>query len=418
MSGYRKSASKPTDLLVGIDFGTTKICVVIGRETPDGLEIVGIGKQPSLGIRKGVVVNIPMTVEALAKAVEAAELMAGCEIGNATAGIAGGHIKSFNSAGVVALKEREVTRHDMERAVEAAKAIAIPSDREVLHVIPQEFIVNDQEGVRDPIGMAGTRLEAKVHVVTGAVASAQNIIRCANRAGVDVTDIVLEPLASAEAVLTADERELGVALIDIGGGTTDVALFARGSVVHTAVVAMGGNHITNDVAVGLRCAIDDAENLKVALGCALERILPEGEERAREVPILGGSRMREVTRGSLARIIEPRVEEILELVGREIAASGYRHLVSTGLVLTGGSSLLEGLPELAEFVLDMPVRLGAPRGVGGLGDVVGSPVYATAVGLLRHAARNRARVRFRAREDANVYGRVVSRMKSWLSDVF
>ena len=248
MSGFRKAA-RPSDVLVGIDFGTTKICVVVGQMTAEGLEIVGIGKQPSHGIRKGVVVNIPTTVEAIKKAVEIAELMAGCEISSCYAGVAGGHIKGFNSSGVVAIKNKEVTSTDVERAIDAAKAVAIPLDREVIHVIPQEFTVNDQEGIRDPLGMSGVRLESKVHIVTGAISSAQNIIKCANQAGINVSDIVLEPLASGEAVLSADEKELGVALVDIGGGTTDVAIYVRGSVVHTGVIAMGGNHITNDIAV-------------------------------------------------------------------------------------------------------------------------------------------------------------------------
>ncbi len=415
MSGFKKP-SKQSDLLVGIDFGTTKICVVVGRPTEDGLEIIGIGKQPSLGIRKGVVVNIPTTVEAVKKATEVAELMAGCEITTGFAGIAGGHIKGFNSTGVVAVKTKEVTELDVDRAIDAAKAVAIPLDREVIHVIPQEFVINDQDGVKDPIGMAGVRLESKVHIVTGAVSSAQNIIKCANQGGINVSDIVLEPLASAEAVLTRDEKELGVALVDIGGGTTDIAVFVRGSVVHTGVIAMGGNHITNDIAVGLRTSIQEAENIKVNFGCAMDSLLPT--EQTVEVPGAGGRKAREVSRSTLTKIIEPRVEEIFALVSQEIINSGYKHLLSSGVVITGGSSLLEGMPELAEFILEMPVRRGYPQGVGGLKDVVCSPIYATAVGLLLYGMRNRSEIRFKIRDEENIYFKVVNRMKAWLGEVF
>jgi cell division protein FtsA len=415
MSGSKKAA-RHSDTIVGIDFGTTKICVVVGQLTPDGLEIVGIGKQPSLGIRKGVVVNIPSTVEAVKKAVEVAELMAGCEINSAYAGIAGGHIKGFNSTGVVAIKDKEVTPQDVERAIDAAKAVAIPMDREIIHVLPQEFTVNDQDGVKDPIGMCGVRLESKVHIVSGAASSAQNIIKCANQAGINVSDIVLEPLASAEATLAADEKELGVALVDIGGGTTDIAIFARGGVVHTAVIAMAGNHITNDIAVGLRTSIQDAEAIKQAYGCAMASMLPN--EQVIEVPGVGGRKPREVSRSVLAKIIEPRVEEILSLVSQEIINSGYKHLLSAGVVITGGASLLEGTPELAEFILEMPVRRGSPQGVGGLTDVVRSPIYSTAVGLLLYGMKNRSEVRFKIRDNENIYAKVVTRMKAWLGEVF
>jgi len=411
-----KKTSRASDLVVGIDFGTTKICVVVGQITNEGLEIVGIGKQPSHGIRKGVVVNIPTTVDAIKKAVEVAELMAGCEITSAYAGIAGGHIKGFNSSGVVSIKSKEVTQQDVDRAIDAAKAVAIPLDREVLHVISQEFSVNDQEGVRDPLGMAGVRLESKVHIVTGAISSAQNIIKCANQAGINVADVVLEPLASAEAVLSSDEKELGVALVDIGGGTTDIAIYIRGSVVHTGVIAMGGNHITNDIAVGLRTSIQDAESIKISSGCAMTSMLPT--DQVINVPAVGGRKAREVSRSVLTKIIEPRVEEILTLVSQEIANSGYKHLLSTGVVITGGSSLLEGTPELAEFILELPVRRGAPQGVGGLLDVVSSPIYSTAVGLLLYGMKNQSEIRFKIRDDENIYAKVVTRMKAWLGEVF
>lgn len=416
MSGFKRGPKKP-DVLVGIDFGTTKICVVAGVVGPEGLEIVGIGKQPSLGIRKGVVVNIPTTVESIKKAVEVAELMAGVEIEAGYVGIAGSHIKGFNSSGVVAVKDKEVTRADVERAMDAAKAIAIPVDREVIHVIPQEFSINDQEGVRDPVGMSGVRLESKVHIVTGAVSSAQNIVKCANQAGIDVNDIILEPLASAEAVLTQDEKDLGVVLIDIGGGTTDVAIFIRGSVVHSGSIAMGGNHITNDIAVGLRTSIQDAETIKIRSGCAMQSMLTE--DKAIEVAAMGSHKTREVSRNVLTKIIEPRVEEIFNLVAQEIAGSGFKHLLSTGAVVTGGSSQLEGLTDLAEFILELPVRRGAPQGVGGLIDVVSSPVYSTAVGLLLYGMKNREPRAFKAAdEDTNLYARVLSRMRAWLGDVF
>lgn len=409
-----KHALKRSDVVVGIDFGTTKICVIVGQLKGGGLEIVGIGKQPSLGIRKGIVVNIPSTVEAIQKAAEVAELMAGCKIDSAWVGIAGGHIKSFNSAGVVAVKDKEVMAQDVERAIDAAKAVAIPLDREIVHVIPQEFVVNEQDGVRDPVGMSAVRLESKVHIVTAAVSSAQNIIKCANKAGIHVQDIVLEPLASAEAVLSRDEKELGVAVVDIGGGTTDIALFARGGVVHTGSVAMGGNHITNDIAVGLRTSIVEAEQIKVASGCAMSSML--NQEEIIHVSSLGGRQAREVSRGVLSKIIEPRVEEIFSLVNKEISNSGYKHLLSAGVVLTGGASLLSGLCEVGEFILEMPVRRGIPQGLGGLTDIVDSPIYSTAVGLLKHGIGNRP-TQFPV-DDENIYSRVLGRMKSWLSDVF
>lgn len=415
MSGFLK-APKQAETVVGIDFGTTKISVVIAKPRPDGLEIVGVGKHPSHGIRKGVVVNIPATVDALKKAIEIAELMSGCSVRQAVCGIAGSHIKGFNSTGVVAIKNKEVTPLDVERAVDAAKAVAIPLDREVLHVIPQEFTVDDQEGVHDPIGMNGVRLESKVHIVTGAVSSAQNIIKCANLAGVQVTDIVLEPLAAAEACLTPDEKELGVALVDIGGGTTDVALFSKGSVVHTGSISMGGSHITNDVAVGLRCSIQDAEQIKISSGCAMSSLLPS--DQLIEVPLVGGRKSREISRAVLTKIIEPRVEEILSLVGQEISDSGYKHLLSSGVVLTGGPSLMEGITELAEFTFELPVRRGTPNYLSGLVDVVSSPLYSTAVGLLMYGMKNQMGIQIKSHELGSVYEKMLTRMKGWLGEVF
>ncbi len=414
---HLRKGTKDSEMIAGIDFGTTKICVVIGKDTPDGLEIVGIGTQPSLGIRKGVVVNIPTTVEAIEKAVEVAELMAGCHIERAYVGIAGSHIKGFNSIGVVAIKNKEVSQEDVDRAMDAARAVAIPLDREVLHVIPQEFTVNDQEGVKDPVGMFGVRLESRVHIVTGAVSSAQNIVKCATLAGIDVADIVLEPLASAEAVINRDEKELGVALVDIGGGTTDIAIYVRGSVVHTGVIPMGGNHITNDIAVGLRTSIQHAEAVKIQSGCAMTSLL--GQEQIIEVASVGGRKPREISRSVLTKIIEPRVEEIFSLVNQELVNSGFKHLLSAGAVITGGSSLLEGAPELAEFIMDMPVRRGVPHGVGGLVDAITSPIYATAVGLLCYGRHEKSQgVKFGIKDEGHLYHRVVNRMRSWLGEVF
>lgn len=406
---------KVSDAIVGIDFGTTKIVVIVGKVTSEGVEIVGIGKQPSIGIRKGVVVNIPNTVEAIKKATETAERMAGIKIASAYAGIAGGHIKGFNSTGVVAIKTREVTSLDVERAIEAAKAVAVPLDREVIHVIPQEYVVDDQDGVRDPIGMSGVRLEAKVHIVTGAVSSAQNIIKCTNKAGIEVSDIILEPLASSESVLARDEKELGVALVDIGGGTTDIAIFVRGSLVHTSIIPMGGNHITNDIAVGLRTSIHDAENIKLSHGSVMES---HSEQDVKiEVPLVGGRKPKEIYKSTLTKIIEPRVEEILSLVNQEIVQSGFKHLLSAGIVFTGGTSELRGLLELGEFVIELPVRKGLPQGMGGLLEEVNSPMYATAVGLLQYGIRNPQDAGFSSKEEP-IYGKVVSRMRAWLSDVF
>jgi len=415
MSGFLK-APKQADFVVGIDFGTTKICVVVAKPSVDGIDILGVGKHPSHGIRKGVVVNIPATVDSLKKAIEVAELMSGCSIRRAVCGIAGSHIRGFNSTGVVAVRNKEVSPQDVERAIDAAKAVAIPLDREVLHVIPQEFTVDGQEGVHDPVGMNGVRLEAKVHIVTGAAASAQNIIKCANLAGIEVTDMVLEPLASGEACLTLDEKELGVALVDLGGGTTDVALYSRGSVVHTGTISMGGSHITNDIAVGLRCSIQDAEQIKVLSGCAMTSIIPT--EEVIQVPLVGGKKSKEISRGLLTKIIEPRAEEILSLVSQEIANSGYKHLLSSGVVLTGGPSLMEGIPELAEFIFELPVRRGVPGQVAGLVDVVNSPLYSTAVGLLMYGLKENAGSPLPRKENNDFYKKAVSQIKNWLGEVF
>lgn len=410
-------SAKRDNLIVGLDIGTTKICAIVGNVTEEGLDIVGIGTSPSRGLRKGVVINIESTVASIKKAVEEAELMAGCEIKSVYAGIAGGHIKGFNSQGVIAIKNREVSSDDVRRVIDAAKAIAIPMDREVIHILPQEFIIDDQDGIREPLGMSGVRLEAKVHIVTGAVASAQNIIKSCNRAGLDVADIVLEQLASSEAVLSADEKELGVALVDIGGGTTDIAIFVDGAIKHTAVLSLGGNHLTNDIAVGLRTPMAEAEKIKQKYGCCMSAIV--GKEETIEVPSVGGRKPRVLSRQLLAEILEPRVEEIFTLVNREIVKSGYEDLIASGVVLTGGTTILEGMPELAEQVFNLPVRRGLPQNIGGLVDVVHSPAYATGVGLVVYGSKNVGASEFPTiQSDENIFNRVTRRMKEWFGEFF
>jgi cell division protein FtsA len=403
------------NLVVGLDIGTTKICAIVGEVTPEGVDIIGIGTAPSRGLRKGCVINIEATVVGIKKAIEEAELMAGCEIGSVYAGIAGGHIRGFNSHGIVAVKDREVTEADIERVIDAAKAVAIPVDREVIHILPQEFVIDDQDGIREPLGMSGVRLEAKVHIVTGNVTSAQNIVKCAQKCALNVADIVLEQLASSLAVLSEDEKELGVALVDIGGGTTDIAIFHGGAIQHTSVVAIGGQHMTNDIAVGLRTPQEEAEAIKKRWGCASSKMIKPGEMI--EVPSIGGRKSRELSRQILGDILEPRVVEIFELVQREIEKMKLTELLASGVVLTGGSTLLPGMIEVAEEVIGLPVRMGIPQGIGGLVDVVRSPVYSTGVGLLQYGAQQmNDRQHFRAR-DENIYTKVKKRMSAWLEDV-
>ena len=407
--------ARKDEILVGLDIGTTKIACIIGEVTDDGLDIIGIGSHPSTGLRKGVVINIDATINSIRKAVEEAELMAGCDVNTVYAGIAGGHIKGFNSHGIVAVKEKEVRPADLARVVDAARAVAIPMDREVIHVIPQEYIIDEQDGIREPLGMAGVRLEAKVHIVTGSVTSAQNIVKCANACGLNVADIVLEQLASSEAVLSDDEKELGVAVVDIGGGTTDIAIFSGGSLVHTAVLSVGGNHLTNDIAVGLRTPMAEAERIKQRYGCAMTSRV--SAEETIEVPSVGGRPPRVLSRQILSEIIEPRVEEMFAFVGREIRNSGYEDLIASGVVITGGTTILEHMPELAEEVLGLPVRRGLPKGVGGLVDVVRNPKFATGVGLVVYGNKNEEQSLFRVREDG-VYGKVAKRMKQWFAEIF
>ncbi|MGE4232527.1 MAG: cell division protein FtsA [Bacteriovoracia bacterium] len=407
------------DFVVGLDIGTTKICAIVGELTDSGIEIISIGTHPSTGLRKGVVINIESTVNSITKAVEQAEEGCGFPIKSAYVGIAGGHIKSFNSHGIVAVKDKEVTPNDVQRVLEAAKAVAIPMDREVIHSIPQEYIIDDQDGIKEPVGMSGVRLEAKVHIVTAAVSSAQNIIKCCNKAGLGVAEIVLEPIASAEAVLTQDEKELGVVLVDIGGGTSDIVIYSQGALVHTGVLAIGGNHVTNDIAVGLRTPQAEAEKIKVRYGCAMSSLV-QGEDTI-DVPSVGGRKARAVPRKLLAQIIEPRIEEMFSLIQREIAKSGYQDLLASGIVLTGGSCLLDGMPELAEFVFDMPVKRGVPVGTSGLVNMLNGPQYATGVGLLKYGIR-----RHQARASGRRFigmGRFVIRdarnaMRNWIKDLF
>jgi cell division protein FtsA len=369
--------------IVSLDVGSTKICVVVAKIVDDKkVSIAGIGSHQSTGLRKGVVVNIDSTVTSIKKALEEAELMAGIKISGCVAGIAGAHIKSFNSNGVVAVREKEVRKDDITRAIDAAKAIPISTDRDLIHVIPQEYIVDDQDGIKDPLGMSGVRLEVKVHIVSGSVTAAQNIIKCCDLAGLSVEDLVLAQLASAEATLTPEETEIGVALVDIGGGTSDLAVYADGSIRHTAILPFGGNHITNDIAIGLRTPIEEAEKIKKKYGCALSKMI--GANETIEVPSVGGRKPRTLMRKTLADIIEPRVEEILSLIDGEIKKSGYAKLLASGVVVTGGCANLEGVVDLAESVFSLPVRRGLPIGVGGLVDVVNNPIYATGVGLILH----------------------------------
>jgi cell division protein FtsA len=405
------------NIVVGLDIGTTKTCCIVGEETEHGVEIVGIGTAPSRGLRKGVVINIDATVASIKKAVEEAEHMAGCEINTVYAGIAGGHIKSLNSHGIVAIKDREVSDQDIVRVLDAAQAIAIPMDREVIHIIPQEYIIDDQDGIRDPRGMSGVRLAAKVHIVTGAVTSAQNIIKCCHRTGLNVKDIVLEQLASSEAVLSPDEKELGVMLVDIGGGTTDIAIFANGSVQHTAVLSLGGDHVTRDIAIGLGTPTGDAELIKQRYGCAMTQLVDNDEPL--DIPGVGGRKSRLVSRRMLAEIIEPRVEEMFGLVAQELARSGLEDMLPGGVVITGGSTILPGMTEIAERVFGMGVRQGLPRGISGHADMVSSPILSTAIGLVLFGM-NKARAedtRFKIRED-NLYRRVKSRMGEWIGNIF
>ena len=403
------------DVIVGLDIGTTKICCVVGESLPGEINIIGIGTHPSEGLRKGVVVNIESTVESIKKAVDEAEQMAGCDISSVYTGIAGGHITGFNSRGIVAVKGREIIQEDIDRVIEAARAVAIPMEREVIHVLPQEYIVDNQKGIQNPLGMSGVRLEARIHIVTGAVTSARNIVKCANRAGLDVSEIVLESLASGRAVLSEEEKELGVALIDIGGGTTDLAIFRGKNIIHTFVLALGGDNFTNDIAIGLRAPVAEAVKIKEKFGCCISQNI--GPEEMLEVPGLGGRPPRKLPRQILGEIIEPRMEEIFTLVQQEIEDRELAHCLNAGMVITGGGSLVEGASEVAESVFKVPSRIGRPAGVTGLTDMVNNPIYATGVGLVVFGAgQSGKKAGFRIR-DKHIFKKVMAQMKRWFKDV-
>ncbi|MFC1554777.1 cell division protein FtsA [candidate division KSB1 bacterium] len=406
------------DILVGLDIGTTKIAVVVAEKGQfNEIKILGVGVSPSEGLRRGVVINIDKTVRSIQKAVEDAELMSGVEIKSVYAGVAGDHIRSFNSRGIVAVSNNEISQADIERGIEAAKAISLPIDREILHILPQEYIIDDQDGIRDPIGMSGVRLEVETHIVTGAVTSAQNIYKSVERAGLIVQDLVLEPLASSYAVIGDDERELGVGLLDIGGGTTDIALFFGGSIRHTAVIGLGGKNVTNDIAIGLRTPPDQAEKIKIDYGCCdINQITAE---EYITVPGVGGREPRKVSRSILTRIIQPRMEEIYHLALREIKKSGYLELLTSGIILTGGCSMIAGSVELAESVFDLPVRLGNPEGISGLTDSANNPKFATGVGLLIYGDHNRSNSEYyETADDDELFDKITVTMKKWFREFF
>lgn len=408
-----------SDLIVGLDIGTTKICAVVGQLNEAGvIEVVGIGNSVSTGLRRGVVVNIEQTVQSVRKAVEEAELMAGCEINSVYVGIAGGHIMGINSHGIIGVKGGEVSQRDIERVLDAARAVAIPADREVIHILPQEYTVDNQNGIADPLGMAGIRLEVRVHIVTGAISSAQNIVRSCHRSQLEVSEIVLESLASAKAVLTDEEREIGVALVDLGGGTTDIAVFANNAIKYTDVLALGGQNLSNDIAFGLRTPLASAEKIKIKYGCALTELVHADEYI--EVPSVGGRESRRLTRQVLAEICEPRMEEILYLVDQSLVRSGYKDLIGAGVVLTGGTALIEGCQELGEQIFNLPTRIGYPRNVGGLKDVVNSPKFSTAVGLLSYGAEKETSGQKKftsSRNESSIFDNLLARMKKWFADV-
>ncbi|MEM7209285.1 MAG: cell division protein FtsA [Pseudomonadota bacterium] len=403
-------------MIVGLDIGTSKVVAIVGEVNESNeIEIIGIGSHPARGMKKGVVVNIESTVQSIQRAVEEAELMAGCQINSVFAGIAGSHIRSLNSHGIVAIRDREVAQTDIERVIDAAKAVAIPADQRILHVLPQEYVIDQQEGVREPIGMSGVRLEAKVHLVTGAVSAAQNIIKCVRRCGLEVDDIILEQIASSHSVLTEDEKELGICLVDIGGGTTDIAIFTEGAIRHTAVIPIAGDQVTNDIAVALRTPTPHAEEIKIKYACALRQLA--NPDDTIEVSGVGDRPPRRLARQTLAEVVEPRYEELLGLVQAELRRSGFEEICAAGVVLTGGSSKMEGVVELAEEVFHMPVRLGAPQYVSGLADVVRNPIHATGVGLLLFGVKNESSGAFGGSDAAREVG-IFRRMKEWFQSNF
>jgi cell division protein FtsA len=399
--------------IVGLDIGTSKVAAIVGEITADGaIEIIGIGSARSRGLKKGVVVNIESTVQSIQRAVEEAELMAGCRIDEVYAGIAGSHVRSLNSHGIVAIRDREVFPQDIERVIDAAQAVAIPADQKVLHILPQEYLVDNQEGVREPLGMSGVRLEAKVHLVTCAVNAAQNVEKCIERCGLRVKDVILEQLASSYAVLSDDERELGVCLVDIGGGTTDIVVFTDGAIRHTAVIPIAGDQVTNDIAMALRTPTQNAEEIKIKYACALTQLARANE--IIKVPGVGDKPPKELSRQALAEVVEPRYDELFTLVQAELRRSGFEDLIAAGIVLTGGSSKMEGVVELAEEIFHMPVSLGSPKHVTGLKDIVRNPIYATGVGLLLYGKQREEEMRGRGGRSSGV----MKRLKNWVSENF
>ncbi|PPD49066.1 MAG: cell division protein FtsA [Methylobacter sp.] len=401
------------NLIVGLDIGTSKVAAIVGELSSDGsLEIIGIGTTPSRGLKKGVVVNLESTVQSIQRAIEEAELMAGCQIKSVFAGIAGSHIKSLNSHGIVAIKDKEVTQYDIDRVIDSARAVAIPADQKILHILPQEFVIDLQDGIKEPIGMSGIRLEAKVHMVTGSVSASQNIVKCIRKCGLEVEDIVLEQLASCNSVLTEDEKELGVCLIDMGGGTTDIAIFVEGAIKHTAVIPIAGDQVTNDIAVALRTPTVNAEDIKRKYACALTQLA--SIDGVIEVPSIGDRAPRKISTQNLAEIIEPRYEELMLLVQAEIRRSGNEESIAAGIVLTGGSSKVRGLIELAEEIFHMPVRMGGPENVTGLSEVVKNPVYSTGVGLLMYGKEHQNIVRSNDSEQDGWF----AKMKNWFQGNF
>jgi len=404
------------NLIVGLDIGTSKIAAIVAEMKPEGgFEVIGMGSSPSRGLKKGVVVNIESTVNAIQRALEEAELMADCKIRDVWTGIAGSHIRSFNSHGMVAVKDREVAQTDVDRVVETAKAIPIPTDQQILHVLNQEFVIDGQEDVREPLGMSGVRLEVKVHIVTGAVSAAQNIMKCVRRCGLEVNDLILQPLASAMAVLSEDEKDLGVCLVDIGGGTSDIAVFTQGAIRHTAVIPIAGDQITNDIAMALRTPTKEAEEIKRRYGCAL-RELADPQEMV-EVPGVGERGAKKMSRQTLAEVIEPRVEELYSLVQAELRRSGFEELLSSGIVITGGSAAMQGMVELGEEVFHMPVRLGLPSYAGGLSEVIRNPRYSTGVGLLMAGLGQHQRQQIEKMQSGSIK-QVLGRMKKWFETNF
>ena len=410
-------ARKPDrQLIVGLDIGTSKVVALVGEVAADqSIEVIGIGSHPSRGLKRGVVVNIESTVQSIQRAVEEAELMAGCEIHSVFAGIAGSHVRSLNSHGVVAIRDREVQAADVEHVIDAAKAVAIPADQKILHVLPQEFIIDGQEGIRDPVGMSGVRLEAKVHIVTGAESAAQNIEKCIQRCGLSVDDVVLEQLASSYSALTEDEKDLGLCLVDMGGGTTDIAVFSHGAIRHTAVIPIAGDQVTNDIAVSMRTPTQNAEDIKLRYACALSQLANPDETI--EVPSVGDRPARRLARQTLAEIVEPRYEELFGLIHEELRRSGFEEVIAAGIVLTGGSSKMEGAIELAEEVFHVPVRLGMPSGVRGLAEVANNPIHSTGVGLLLYG-RDHSVPSSRSRVLSGNARSMLDRMRNWFQGNF